>query len=127
MPTALNQTLIGPGTIDFGTCELAQTYGTVVSGSVKAANDEQVWESCRGNTEVVLLKNERFELTMEVLFNGTLPDVGDDIAFPEVSVTGQIVDFEITWAQGDRKKLKLNAKHWKSLGSSPTVTSLTTG
>ena len=35
MSTPLNQVLIGPADIEFGTCEFEQGYGTVKSGSAR--------------------------------------------------------------------------------------------
>lgn len=128
-PTPLNQTLIGGASILYGTCEVAQTYGTVESGSVKLTGDKQEWEDCSGNTALVLIRNERYELEFEALWDsgGGVPDIGTAIAFPEVGVTGNIIDATLMFAKLDRVKIKITATQWKSLGSSPTVTQLTTG
>jgi uncharacterized protein YxjI len=127
---SLNQTLIsGAGNVDilYGTCEVTDAFGIVRSCTCKDAADEQEFEDCRGNVREVLLKKERIELTMDVEFDGDLgaPARGDDIAFPEpFNVTGQILDIEVKWDRNDRKMMTITAKHWKSMGSTPTVTAL---
>jgi hypothetical protein len=125
MPTPLNQTLIGPASILFGTCEVSQAYGVVKSCKEKDTADEQKFLDCRGNTRAVLLTDERIELQLEVVFDdGNTVDLGDDIAFPESGVTGQVTEAEIAWEQNGEKGYTITAKHWKSLGSTPTVTHL---
>lgn len=126
--SSLNQTLIGPNVdILYGTCEVTDAWGIVRSCSCQDACDEQVFTDCRDNPREVLLKNERIELTMEVEFDGALgaPARGDDIAFPDpFNVTGQITGIELKWERGDKKLMTINAKHWKAMGSTPTVTAL---
>ena len=129
--TPLHQTLIGPDDEDFlyGTCEVSQGYGIVKSAKEKETADKKLFEDCRGNTRAVLLANETIELSLEVVFDATIgkPDLGDDIAFPESGVTGQVVESEVSWEQGGEKGLSITATHWKALGSTPTVTHLSTG
>jgi hypothetical protein len=127
---ALNQTLIGPSaTIPFGTCEVNQTYGLVVSCRVKETADVETFMNCSGNVKEVLLRNERYELQMEVEFDETIgkQDLGDPIAFPEVGVTGRVIESELMWEREGRKMYSITATHWKSIGSAPTVTHLDDG
>ena len=124
---ALNQTLIGVAiTIDYGVCEFPTTFGEVVSGSVKLTCDKQEWENCRGNVKLILLRNQRYEMQLEVEFDSALdlPALGDDIAFPFWEVTGQVLDAEIKGSRTERIRMSINATHWIELGSSPTVTQL---
>jgi hypothetical protein len=126
---SLNQTLIGPNVdILYGTCEVTDAWGIVRSCRCKDACDEQVFMDCRENPREVLLKNERVELSMQVEFDSEIgaPTRGDDIAFPDPfnALTGQIIDFEVVWERGDKKLMDITAKHWKAIGSTPTVTAL---
>jgi hypothetical protein len=128
MPTVpLNQTLIGPeAEIPWGTCEVSQAYGLVVSCRVKETADMEVFLNCRGNAREVLLRNERYEATFEVEFDESVgkQDLGDPIAFPEVGVTGRVLESELMWEREGRKMYSITATHWKDIGNSPTVTHL---
>ncbi len=128
---SLNQTLIsGAGTINivYGTCLVGQTWGVVRSSNCKDTCDEQLFTDCRENTREVLLKNERVELTMQFEYDPELgiPSRGDDISFPEPfeGLTGQVTEIGVTYDRGDKVLVEITAKHWKSLGNSPTVTTL---
>jgi hypothetical protein len=125
---SLNQTLIGPNVdILYGTCEVTDAYGIVRSCECADECDEQVFEDCRGNPREVLLTNERIELTMEVEFDAVAgkPERGDDIAFPEpFNVVGQVIKSRVKWEKKDKKLLTIEAKHWRAMGSTPTVTPL---
>lgn len=124
----LNQTLIGGTSILYGLCEITTAFGEVESCTLSDECDEQEFKNCKGNTKMVLLTNERYELDLEVIFDSTigLPDRGDAVAFPTVGVIGQYIKGSIVWSKEDRVKMKMTCKHWKSLGSAPTVTTLTT-
>lgn len=128
MPTTpLHQTLIGESaTIPWGTCEVEQAYGLVVSCSVKETADKEEFLDCRGNIREVLLRNERYEAQLEVEFDEGIgkQDLGDSISLPEVGVTAQVVESEIKWERDGRKMYSITATHWKEIGSSPTVTHL---
>jgi len=125
---SLNQTLIGPNVdILYGTCEVGEVWGIVRSCTVKDACDEQLFEDCRGNPKEVLLTNERIELTMDFEYDAALgiPARGDDLAFPApFSVTGQVIDLEMKFDRKDKVVVSITAKHWKAMGSTPTVTAL---
>ena len=128
-PVDVHQTMIGNNNILYGTCEVEQGFGTVISSTLKRANEKQEWEDCRGNTRLILLRNKRYEVEMEVEFDPsvTLPVEGDSLAFPHVGVTGQILNWDLVFAKADCVKLKITATHWDSLGDSPTVAEITTG
>lgn len=130
MPTPLNQTLIADDEefeILYGVCEITAAFGEVESCELADECDEQEFINCRGNTRAVLLKNERFELDLEVIFDAGvgLPSRGDSVAFPVVGVTGQYIRGRIIWSKEDRVKMRMTCKHWKTMGSAPTVTNLT--
>lgn len=123
---ALNQTLINGTAILYGTCEVNDGYGLVVSCSVKETADAEVFLNCSGNARMVLLTNERFECDLEVEFDSAIgkPALGDSIAFPEVAVVGQVLESEIKWERKGLKMLSIKATHWKSIGDAPTITNL---
>jgi hypothetical protein len=127
MSAALNQTLIGDtDNILYGVCEVSDGYGEVVSCNLDETADPKMWENCNGNTKLVLLANERYELELEVEFDTEIgrPGLGDSIAFPDVGVSGQVLKTSTVWQRTDRKRLKISATHWKTIGSSPVVTHL---
>ena len=128
--TPLNQTLIAKTATDiiYGTCEVDGTFGTVISSSVKLATDEQAFEDCRGNTEMVLLRNITYTADIEAYWDtGDYPSIGDAITFPDVGMTGNVTGADGKRAQADRRKISITAKVWLSMGSDPTVTQLSTG
>lgn len=124
--TPLKQTLIGAESILYGICEVTSAFGEVESCTLSDECDEQEFKNCKGNTKMVLLTNERYELDLEVIFDASvgLPSRGADVAFPTVGVIGQYIRGSIVWSKEDRVKMRMTCKHWKSLGSSPTVTSI---
>lgn len=128
MPTPLNQTLIGGDEDDilYGVCEVTDAFGEVESCELGDECDEQEFTNCRGNTRLVLLKNERYEMELEVIFDALigLPARGASVAFPTVGVTGQYIRGRIIWSKEDRVKMRMTCKHWKELGSTPVVTAL---
>lgn len=127
MGSPLNQTLIGdPTDFTFGTCEVSDGHGEVLSASLKDTNDMQKWTNCSGNTKLVLLKDQRFEFVLEVEFASSIgsPEQGDSIVLP-TGQTAQVINTELKWDQNQRKRMTINATHWKSIGSSPVVTALT--
>lgn len=128
-PTPLNQTLIGTGDVVYGTCEVADLgFGTVIDSDVKLTGTDQNWEDCRGNTQFVLIRDQRYEYTATIFMDsGSMPAIGDSVEFPDVGVTGTITDASIKRNQADRRKITITGKCWLSLGSAPTVTQLTTG
>lgn len=111
----------------FGTCELPQTFGEVISASLARANDIQEIPNCCGGLKALLLRKRRWEMTLKAVFDSTigLPEEGDPISFPLAGVIGTILNFTIDWTQNDQVQLTINASHWDSLGDNGEVGGMT--
>lgn len=108
-----------------GTCELAQTYGTVISGELEEPEDRDLIRGCDGNVSAVLLKDDEVTYNFTALFADgvSLPEKGDNITFPTDfgSLVGQVMSRKLVWAREGQKLFSLKASHFKSIGNAPTV------
>lgn len=119
-----------------GTCELDQTFGTVISGEIDLPEDIEEIKGCDGKVSAVLLNDERINYTFTALFPDTieLPSRGDDVTFPlaggelgftgDTALKGQVVTAKANWTQDGQRSLTITARHWKTLGSAPTKTTI---
>jgi hypothetical protein len=112
-----------------GTCELPQGYGTVISGELDFPEDIKEIEGCDGLISAVLVKDDKIGYTFTALFPSTVtkPEKGANIPFPAVAgsgIQGQVVAAKINWTQGGQRQMTITARHWRNLGSTPTVVAL---
>lgn len=116
--------VIGNQNLLFGTCQIGETWGQVEDADETLQGDIDKIADCCGGTQAVLIKDERFELKITVILSSlaTPPELGDDITFPTVGITGQILKRGKKWKAGDAVKMDVEATHWKSMGSTPAVT-----
>jgi len=120
-----------PGVYDniiHGTCELAQTYGTVMSGELEFPADLEEIRGCNGNVSAVLLRDDRINYNFTALFADgvAVPARGSNVVFPAEagsSVSGQVISAKVLWQNNGQKMLQISAARWTALGSAPTVVS----
>lgn len=117
------QILLGSNKHKFGACEVAQTFGTVKSATLKDSCEKTIFEDCCDDAAAVLLHKETLELTLEVLWTSTavVPARGMQITFPVANTLGNIMDIETKWEAGGKKMLSITANHWKSMGNVEAV------
>lgn len=102
-----------PENIVFGTCMLGDTFGEVISASVKRGANEQELEGCGGRLRAIMMNKMNFELTMEVLFTAEKPAPGlaEIITFPVAGVQGRVMaGVEIKWEKDGQRMLSIPAK-----------------
>jgi hypothetical protein len=118
------QILLGSNIHKLGTCEIAQTFGTVKSATLKDSCEKTIFEDCCDDAALVMLHKEVLELTLEVLWTSTaaVPARGNQITFPVANILGNIENIETKWGSGDKKMLSITASHWKSIGNVEAVT-----
>jgi hypothetical protein len=110
-----------------GTCELPQTYGTVISGELEEPEDRELIRGCNGNVSAVLLRDDEIIYNFTVLFadGTTLPARGANVVFPLDAgagpISGQVMSRKWVWSNGGQKMCSIKASHFKALGSAPTV------
>lgn len=110
--------LIGDENVVFGTIELADAYGEVVSATVSREADLVEVENRVGGLKAAILNKPRFELEMEVQFDAAvaLPELGGSIAFPFASIRGRIMGgIQLVWSNKAAKMVKFKATHWDSM------------
>jgi len=110
-----------------GTCELPQTYGTVISGELEQPEDLDKIKGCNGNVSAILLRDDETTYSASILIGaGALPERGDPITFPTDfgTLVGILTMRKVTWAQGAQKILAIKASHWTAIGNSPTTTTV---
>lgn len=109
-----------PENIIFGTCEIANSFGEVKSADVKRTADQEMLNNAKGSLRACVLKNPRFELSLETLFTDdiTAPGIGEAIGFPLVGVIGRILDVTPKWSDAGGRTLSITATSWDSLGAS---------
>lgn len=112
-----------------GTCELSQAYGTVISGELDWPEDLEEIKGCDGLVSSVLLRDDKIGYNFTVLFPDTVsvPAKGTNIPFPTVAgagVQGQVVSAKVNWTREGQRQMSIVARHWKALGSTPTVTAV---
>ena len=139
----MSQVILGPETPGIyddlvnGTCELSQSFGTVINGEIDLPEDMEEIAGCDGRTSAVLLRRNKINYTFTALFPDTveLPSRGDDVTLPVVggetgepgvdtALVGQVVSAKANWTQNGQRQMTITASHWTALGSSPTVTAL---
>jgi hypothetical protein len=106
-----------PQNIIFGTCQVGDEFGEVKSASVKRTADKEDLANAKGSLKAAVLRNPRFELTLETLFTADVaaPGLGEQIAFPLVDVVGRILDVEVKWEDASGRMLSITATKWDSL------------
>jgi len=100
--------------------ELGNAFGEAKSANVKRTADKEEFLKNAGSLRACVLKNPRFELSLETLFDDSVdaPGLGERIAFPLVGVVGRILDVEPKWDQSGARMLSITATSWDSLGNS---------
>lgn len=113
------QILLGVNKHKLGTCEVAQTFGTVKSAELSDTCEKTIFEDCCDDAALVMLHKEVLELSLEVLWTSTavVPARGMQITFPVANTLGNIIDVKTKWGSGDKKMLSITASHWKSIGN----------
>lgn len=124
MPSSIK--VIGNQSINFGTCELAGTFGQVEQASLERTVEELGIPDCFGGLQSMLLLNPGYTFQFTAIFPSTaaLPTDGEAIAFPEAEVTGNIINWTMNWEQKGQRKITITAKQWASMGSNPTLGTL---
>ncbi len=117
------QILLGDNKHKIGTCEIAQTFGTVKSAELSNEVEQTTFEDCCDDVVAVLLHKESLELTMDVLWMTTavVPAIGMQVTFPVANTLGNITGLKTKWESGGKKMLSITAKHWKSMGNVAAV------
>lgn len=99
----------------FGTCMLGTTFGQVKSATCKKTADYESILKCDGGLKAFLIKNPRFELQLETLYDNdvTAPTFGDAVTFPIGAITGYVSgDIEIKWDENGGRMLSFPATAW---------------
>ncbi|NBW10992.1 MAG: hypothetical protein EBR82_23475 [Caulobacteraceae bacterium] len=107
---------------------LGDNFGQVESATVKRTADKESIENCAGNLKAFLLKNPRFEVNLETIYDSsvTAPELMDSITVPLVGVIARVLDVTVKWAKGKERMLSIEATSWDALASATAYT-LTTG
>jgi hypothetical protein len=105
-----------------GTCEVGlDTFGAVVSASLKREHDVIEIKNCCGDTIAALLKNSRYTLSIKAQFPKTaaVPGDGDNITFPGgvVNVVGSIISWQVDWENEGVRQISIEATHWSAIGT----------
>jgi len=106
-----------PQNIIFGTTQVGDEFGEVKSASVKRTADKEDLANAKGSLKAAILRNPRFELSLETLFTADVsaPGIGEQILFPLVGVVGRILDVEVKWEDASGRMLSITATKWDSL------------
>lgn len=106
-----------PDAAIMGTAELGDEFGEVRNARLRRVGNGQEIENSVGGLRAYLLKNPRFELELEIIFDGgkAYPGLGEKIDFPLAGLTGFVLSAEFSWASGQQKAYKLTANSWDSL------------
>ncbi len=133
----MNSAIIGSDEFVYGLCEVQQlspaegTYAAVSFGhasdvSLKRTADREELDNCAGDLLALLLRNPRYELSMTIRVRKTLvmAELASRIMFPIAGIYGHLLEWDLKWQSKGTKMLDVQATHWDSLGSSPTVTTL---
>lgn len=112
-----------------GTCELDQSYGTVISAEFEDPEDFERIRGCDGNVSAVLVRDDELKYTVTALFPSTVnrPAKGASVTFPAVAgsgLSGQVMSSKVNWTAEGRRSITITAYRWAALGNSPTVDSL---
>lgn len=115
-----NQFLLGSDAHEWGTVNVASTYGTVLSSDLEEKVAEHVFENNVGDAAAVLLHNHEIEVTLTVLFTDTATAlaIGDQLTFPlSGTVKGNVTSIKDSRKNKDGRQITFTAKHWKSMGN----------
>lgn len=108
--------LLAPGSeYVFGTCMLGSAFGQVKSATCKRTADFESVLKCDGGLKAFLIKNPRFELQLETLYDSDVaaPTFGDTVTFPVGSITGYVSgEIEIKWDENGGRMLSFPATSW---------------
>jgi hypothetical protein len=125
---AARQIKLGATGYKFGTLQWGTTFGTVKSASVNDTCDEAATADGKGDTEMVLWHNERYEVSMEVVFKSTAapPARGDQLTIPDFTTIddgdpapakANVKDLDFKWDNGQMKSYTIKATHWTNMGN----------
>lgn len=121
--TWLSSAAVTTAPVPVGTCEIGNdTFGTIVSGTLKRENEEIDLKDCCGSTYATLLKNGKWTLSLKAEFksSASLPTDGGLISFPLTGgVSGFITGFQIDWERDGLRQISIEAKAHDAMGSVP--------
>ena len=117
---------IGNAQINFGTFECGSVFGTLEQASLERTMEELGVPDDFGGFQAYLLANPGYTFQFTAIFRsgGGLPQDGEPIAFPN-GVTGNMTTWTKNWESKGQVKMTGTAKYWESIGSNPTVGTLT--
>jgi hypothetical protein len=113
-----DQLHLGDNTMLVGTAMLGNAFGQIESATVSREAEVQEIEAAGGNLRAVVLKNIRFELDMEVIFDAsvTAPGLFDLITLPFAGVQGRVMPgASVKWSKGKERLLSFKATSWDAL------------
>lgn len=112
-----NDVLLLGQQVVWGTMQLGDDFGEIMSSSVKRTADKKEIENGAGNLMAFLLTKARFELTFETIFPSSVtpPGLMDEVVLPLVGVTGIVLDVTVKHEKGKERMLSIEVSYWDSL------------
>jgi hypothetical protein len=109
--------VLGDNTMVIGTAALGDDFGEIVSCSIDRDGTFEEIEATSGNLRAVLVKNARFDVQMDCLFDNTVtpPGLMDSIDLPFEGITGRVKKATIKWERGKERMLTITATSWDAL------------
>ncbi len=110
-------TISTDNTLVTGTCSFGDTYGEVMTASIKRGGDTKEILSCKGGLRAFLIRNVKTVLNMKTIFSTAddIPNLGDVISLPLIEVDGVVHDVTVEWEHDGERMLSIDATGWDSV------------
>ena len=110
-------------TLVLGTCALGSTYGQVKSAELDRSADVKEIKNCKGGLRAALLMNPKTVLNMTTIFesSGTLPQIGQPITLPLISIQGIVTNVKVKWSEDGEREIDISATGWDALSGDVDV------
>lgn len=124
----INDALTTDPTLVLGTCQIDQSFGEVLSASLKrGAEGKKVVKNCRGGTRAVTLTGLNTTLNVKTVFdiNDPLPQIGYVFTVPWLGIKGIILDISFDWTVDEERGMTMDVGAWDGVNTNVPMQYLT--